>query len=74
MGYIKEPQGIDFEVIHKHLSEKEAEEISDFVAQYKAGKAATPVKLEVTATDAHELAFLLELFGRTGVRWELIAD
>lgn len=74
MGYVKEPQGIDFEVIHKHLTEKEASEISAFVEQYKAGKTATPVKLEVTATDAHELAFLLELFGRAGVRWELVAD
>jgi len=72
MGYIPEPEGVDFTVVHKHLSEQEAGEISAFIEQYKAQKMTTPVKLEVTTTNADELAFLVELFGRVGVEWAMV--
>ena len=35
MGYIKEPDGVDFFVDSKPLTEKERKEISDIIAQYK---------------------------------------
>lgn len=35
MGYIKEPDGVDFFVDSKPLSEKERKEISEIIAQYK---------------------------------------
>lgn len=69
---MSEPEGVDFTVVHKHLSEQEANEISTFIEQYKAKKLTTPVKLEVTTTNADELAFLVELFGRVGVDWAMI--
>lgn len=71
MGYISEPKGVDFTVTHKHLSTKEADEISAFIEQYKAEKSKSPVKLEVT-TNADELAFLAELLKRVGVSWKLV--
>jgi len=35
MGYIKEPDGVDFFVDSKPLTEKERKEISEIIAQYK---------------------------------------
>jgi hypothetical protein len=35
MGYIKEPDGIDFFVDSKPLTEKDRKEISDIIAYYK---------------------------------------
>lgn len=35
MGYIKEPDGVDFYVSSKPLSEKEKSEISEVIAYYK---------------------------------------
>ncbi|MDP2890488.1 MAG: hypothetical protein Q8P34_16170 [Bacteroidota bacterium] len=35
MGYIKEPDGIDFIVESKPLTEKERKEISEIIAYYK---------------------------------------
>jgi len=35
MGYIKEPEGIDFFVDSKPLTEKDRQEISDIIAYYK---------------------------------------
>lgn len=35
MGYIREPEGVDFYVDPKPLSEKERKEISDIIAYYK---------------------------------------
>lgn len=71
MGYISEPEGIDFTVVHKHLSEEEADKISAFIEQYKTKKSTAPVKLEVT-TNTDELAFLVELLKRVGVSWKLV--
>ena len=36
MGYIKEPEGIDFFVESKPLTEKEKREISEIIAHYKS--------------------------------------
>ena len=35
MGHIKEPKGVDFVIKSKPLSNKEREEISEFIRQYK---------------------------------------
>ena len=35
MGYIKEPDGVDFFVDSKPLTEKERKEISEIIANYK---------------------------------------
>ena len=35
MGYIKEPEGVDFFVDSKPLTEKDKREISDIIAYYK---------------------------------------
>ena len=35
MGYIKEPEGVDFFVDSKPLTDKERKEISDIIAYYK---------------------------------------
>lgn len=36
MGYIKEPEGIDFFVDSKPLTEKDKREISEIIAHYKS--------------------------------------
>ncbi len=36
MGYIKEPDGIDFFVDSKPLTEKDRKEISEIIANYKS--------------------------------------
>lgn len=36
MGYIKEPEGIDFIIQSKPLTDKERKEISEFIQRYKA--------------------------------------
>ena len=39
MGYIKEPEGIDFIIQSKPLTDKERKEISKFIQDYKANSA-----------------------------------
>ncbi len=36
MGYIKEPEGVDFIIQSKPLTDKERKEISKFIQNYKA--------------------------------------
>lgn len=36
MGYIKEPEGIDFFIDSKPLTEKDKREISEIIAHYKS--------------------------------------
>ena len=36
MGYIKEPEGVDFIIQSKPLTDKERKEISKFIQDYKA--------------------------------------
>lgn len=36
MGFIKEPKGVDFVIQSKPLTDKDREEISKFIANYKA--------------------------------------
>ena len=36
MGYIKEPEGVDFIIQSKPLTDKERKEISKFIQEYKA--------------------------------------
>ena len=38
MGHIKEPKGVDFVIQSKPLTNKDREEISKFIANYKAKK------------------------------------
>ena len=35
MSFIKEPNGVDFIIESEHLTERDKEEISKFIAQYK---------------------------------------
>lgn len=35
MGYIKEPEGVDFIIKSKPLTDKEKEQISKFIQEYK---------------------------------------
>jgi hypothetical protein len=45
MGYIKEPKGVDFNIKSEPLTDKERQEISKFIANYKAkNKKKKPVK------------------------------
>ena len=39
MGYIKEPEGVDFIIDSEPLTDKDRKEISQFIANYKANKA-----------------------------------
>lgn len=39
MGYIKEPEGVDFIIQSKPLTNKERKEISKFIQDYKAKNA-----------------------------------
>lgn len=39
MGYIKEPEGVDFIIQSKPLTDKERKEISKFIQDYKANNA-----------------------------------
>lgn len=36
MGFIKEPKGVDFIIESKPLTDKERQEISKYIAEYKA--------------------------------------
>ena len=36
MGFIKEPKGVDFIIQSKPLTDKERQEISKYIAEYKA--------------------------------------
>jgi hypothetical protein len=36
MGYIKEPEGIDFVIKSRPLTDKDRREISAYIAEYKA--------------------------------------
>ena len=36
MGYIKEPEGVDFIIKSEPLTDKDRKEISQFIAEYKA--------------------------------------
>jgi len=41
MGYIKEPKGVDLIIPPSKLTKKEAEEISEFIKNYKEKKKKT---------------------------------
>jgi len=55
MGYIKEPDGVDFFVDSKPLTEKERKEISDIIAQYKlTGRKRKPSSTVHTSKTLHK--------------------
>lgn len=58
-------------VVHKHLSDEEAEEISAFIQQYKANQHKQPIEVKVKVADKKELEFLLALFKRLNMEWTL---
>jgi hypothetical protein len=51
MGYIKEPEGVDFFVDSKPLSEKDRKDISDIIAHYKL----TGQKRKVISAPIHRI-------------------
>lgn len=58
MGYIKEPEGVDFIIKSKPLTDKERKEISKFIQAYKmknSGKK-TLVKSSTSSTKRKTLA------------------
>ncbi|MCC6726804.1 MAG: hypothetical protein IT258_20040 [Saprospiraceae bacterium] len=71
MKIVQEPEGIDFTLLPTRHSAEEAEEIALFIEKYKAEQKAGPVKVEVTASNPKELEFLLSLFKRLGLQWNL---
>ena len=52
MGYIKEPDGVDFFVDSKPLSEKDRKDISDIIAYYKL----TGQKKKAISAPIHRIA------------------
>ncbi len=44
MGHIKEPKGIDFTIQSKPLTDKDRQDISKFIAEYKAKKKKPKIK------------------------------
>ena len=43
MGYVKEPEGIDFFVNSTHLNEEDRKKISEIIAYYKATGKIKPI-------------------------------
>ena len=70
MKFIEDPD-IDLTVVHKHLTEEEAAEISAFIQQYKADQHKQPIEVKVKVADPKELDFLLALFKRLNMEWTL---
>jgi hypothetical protein len=71
MKYIKDPEDMDLTVVHSHLSDAEAEEISAFIQQYKAAHGKAPSALKVEVTDKKDLDFLIALLQRLNLKWTL---
>ncbi len=71
MKYIKDPEDMDLTVVHKHLSDAEAEEITAFIQQYKAAHGKAPAALKVEVTDKKDLDFLIALLQRLNLKWTL---
>ena len=69
MKFIKDPEGMDLSVVHKHLTDEEAEEISASIQQYKANHGKEPVALKVEVTDKKDLDFLIALLQRLNMKW-----
>jgi hypothetical protein len=70
MKFIEDPD-IDLTVVHKHLTDEEADEISAFIQQYKAKLHKQPIEVKVKVADPQELDFLLVLFKRLNMQWTL---
>jgi hypothetical protein len=71
MKFIKDPEGMDLSVVHKHLSEQEAAEITAFLQHRNDHKPKQPIEVKVKVADPQELDFLLSLFKRLNVPWTL---
>lgn len=56
MSFIKEPNGVDFIIESEHLTERDKEEISKFIAQYKRKSKKRTLQKEKrhTTTDQNE--------------------
>ena len=54
MGYIKEPEGVDFYVDSKPLTEKDRKEISEIIAYYKL----TGRKKKTTTSSIHRTSVI----------------
>ena len=68
MNFI-EPDGVDLEVNHKHLTETEAAEIADFIQKYKAGEKTGTVTFKVEVKKGQDLDFLTALLQRLNLKW-----
>lgn len=49
MGHIKEPKGVDFIIASDPLTDKDRQEISEFIRNYKNKSAAKKTKLAIIA-------------------------
>ncbi len=57
MGYVKEPEGVDFIIKSKPLIDKERKEISKFIRDYKAKHAdKKPIKKSIDSSKKKTLA------------------
>ncbi len=70
MNFI-EPDDVDLTVNPKHLTKKEADEITAFIQQYKAEHGTAPAALKVEVTDKKDLDFLIALLQRLNLKWTL---
>lgn len=69
MKYIPDPDGLDLEVIHKHLSDEEAAEIADFIEKYKADQKKTTATLTIEVKKGQDFHFLTNLLQRLNIKW-----
>lgn len=71
MNFIKDPEGMDFAVVPKHLTDEEANEISDYIEKYKAAQKQA-LEIKVQPANSQELDFLLTLLQKLNVKWTLV--
>ncbi len=57
MGYIKEPDGVDFIIQSKPLTDKERKEISKFIQDYKTKNAGKKTVLKSRKSSSKEKDF-----------------
>ena len=54
MGYIREPKGVDFIVAPSALTEKDRQEISAFIANYRKDKSSVTILAEAGIKNKHK--------------------
>jgi hypothetical protein len=69
MKYIKDPEHMALSVIPTNLSQKEADEIADFIERCKADSTNTTVTFKVEVKKGQDLDFLTNLLQRLNLKW-----